>query len=155
MKVKVIKAKRQKKRIHHMLQCHGTSADKKAYKSLTSNILGLTRKLQSADHRLANAKHEIERLQSELAEEKRLRLFGDVVHSCSMGVGDGTGNLVVHGDHASIKQAQRIVLAAEDNRVAAHKLGEFVRAAGFYMPDECKEFLTRVERELVKMAGNC
>ncbi|HID8310654.1 TPA: hypothetical protein ACXIHT_005735 [Pseudomonas aeruginosa] len=31
-------------------------------------------------------------------------------HECTMGVGDGDGKLLVHGDHASIKAAQKIVI---------------------------------------------
>lgn len=34
--------------------------------------------------------------------------------SCKMGVGDGTGQLFVYGDHDSIKAAQTIVLAKEE-----------------------------------------
>ncbi|UXJ54850.1 hypothetical protein [Pseudomonas citronellolis] len=33
-----------------------------------------------------------------------------VTHECTMGVGSGDGQLFVHGDHASIKAAQKIVL---------------------------------------------
>ncbi len=45
-----------------------------------------------------------EALKSEQAEAER------PIYECTMGVGGGGGNLFVHGDHASIKAAQKIVL---------------------------------------------
>lgn len=52
-------------------------------------------------------------------------------HECTMGVGGGDGNLFVHGDHASIKAAQKIVMErdAAQARVAEleTKLAELER----------------------------
>jgi hypothetical protein len=51
---------------------------------------------------------------------------------CSMGVGNGSGNLHVHGDYESIKAAQRFVFAVERARalVDGWRRGEAGRIAG-------------------------
>ncbi|MFG9055944.1 hypothetical protein ACEPW9_03700 [Pseudomonas aeruginosa] len=57
-------------------------------------------------------------------------------YECTMGVGGGDGNLFVHGDHASIKAAQKIVLERDAAlaRVAELELG-IARIAGDFLPD--------------------
>jgi len=53
-----------------------------------------------------------------------------VTHQCTMGVGSGDGQLFVHGDHASIKAAQKIVLerdAAQARVAELEKQKEFGR----------------------------
>lgn len=67
--------------------------------------------------------------------------------ACTMGVGDGPGNLFVHGDHASIKAAQKLILSSEEARAdatAALRLVSRIRFAlgdnGARMQDELIEW---------------
>ena len=46
----------------------------------------------------------------------------EVKLQCKMGVGDGSGNLFVHGDYESIKAMQNIVIERDDLRVKARSI---------------------------------
>lgn len=68
--------------------------------------------------------------------------------TCTMGVGDGTGNLFVHGDYDSIKAAQRIVLERDRLRAGiVDALGTENRTA---TPEQ---FVKHLKRELSVLIG--
>lgn len=101
--------------VQHLVNSFGERRHKMAYQSIIGNITGLTRKVQSLHQLLKNADNHIGNLEAENVALKRDLLLGDKVSApCSMGVGDGTGNLVVYGDYDSIKAAQAFVFRAED-----------------------------------------
>lgn len=77
---------------------------------------------------IADLRQQVERLTAEVAAYREIT-------ACSMGVGDGTGSLFVHGTHASITAAQKLLLRATTaeaqlaaEREAVRVLGERVRS---------------------------
>ncbi|QDH45719.1 hypothetical protein AAM37_gp48 [Pantoea phage vB_PagM_AAM37] len=108
--------KQQRRLVFTLVNTFGKRHEKMAYQSIVNNLVGLGRKVQSLTQQVRNRDEYISSLESQLAEARRVSLFGNPSQSCSVGVGDGTGNLVVHGNYESIKAVQRIILQAEQDR---------------------------------------
>lgn len=100
--------------VKHLVDTFGDSQHKKAYLLIMRSITGLNRKIQSLHQRLNNQASHIDKIEAENTSIKRDLLLGKVNAPCSMGVGDGSGNLVVYGTYESIKAAQAFVFRAED-----------------------------------------
>lgn len=113
--------KQQRRLVLTLVNTFGKRHEKMAYQSIVNNLVGLGRKVQSLTQQVRNRDEYISSLESQLAEARRVSLYGTPSQSCSVGVGDGSGNLVVHGSYESIKAVQRIILQAEQDlgRLAA------------------------------------
>lgn len=108
--------KQQRRLVFTLVNTFGKRHEKMAYQSIVNNLVGLGRKVQSLTQQVSNRDEYIASLEAQLAEARRVSLFGNPSQSCSVGVGDGAGNLVVHGTYESVKQVQRIILQAEADR---------------------------------------
>lgn len=108
--------KQQRRLVFTLVNTFGKRHEKMAYQSIVNNLVGLGRKVQSLTQQVSNRDEYIASLEAQLAEARRVSLFGNPSQSCSVGVGDGSGNLVVHGTYESVKQVQRIILQAEADR---------------------------------------
>lgn len=108
--------KQQRRLVFTLVNTFGKRHEKMAYQSIINNLIGLGRKVQGLTQQIRNRDEYIASLESQLAEARRVSLFGNPSQSCSVGVGDGTGNLVVHGDYESVKAVQRIILQSEQDR---------------------------------------
>lgn len=145
--------KRPKKRMRSLLTSHGTSADKKAYRSLTKNLVGLTRKVQSTEHKLANANNHIESLNAELAEVRKIMLYqADGLGKTTLGVGDGTGSKFVYGDYDSIKAAQDQILGYSDVRIACANMANHIESSKGALPAEWYEWANEIAHELRELS---
>lgn len=151
MKVKVTKGKRQKKRVKYLLDCHGTSGDKQAYKSITNNILGLTRKVQSLQHKLINAKNYIGVIESELAEERKQRLFGDARPADSLAVGSGEDHLLVYGDPVAVNEVRRVYIVRQESEKVIQRVAALIQTSRHDDGCDHQQLLTRIERDLVRI----
>lgn len=108
--------KQQRRLVFTLVNTFGKRHEKMAYQSIVNNLVGLGRKVQSLTQQVSNRDEYIASLEAQLAEARRVSLFGNPSQSCSVGVGDGAGNLVVHGTYESVKAVQRIILQAEADR---------------------------------------
>lgn len=77
MKIKTTNCRKDRKVVLHLINTFGTRQHKMAYASLINNIVGLVRKVQSLNKRIKNRDELIALLESQLADERKERLFGD------------------------------------------------------------------------------